>query len=439
MIMTQSVKQEMPEGYKQTEIGVIPEDWDVRKIIEFTDCTAGGTPSTFTPAYWGGNIKWMNSGELNNKKIFNVAGRITTEGLRNSSTKIVPANCVLIGLAGQGKTRGTAAINRVELCTNQSIAAIYPTEHHNSDYLYYSLDSRYDELRSLSTGGEGRGGLNLSIIRNILVTFPQKHEQDRIAASLSDIDLLVEKLEELVKKKKNIKQGAMQELLTGKRRLLGFGVKDGLKRTEIGMIPTDWSIKTCEELGSFYKGRGISSKDLVQDGLPCIMYGDIYVKFETKFVNPDFRITKNTAAKSSRAKKGDLFFTSSGETAEEIGKCVVYLGDDDIYIGGDIIALAPNKCVDSLFLAYMQNSKVLLSQKANLGQGYTVVHIYTEHIKSLKIPFPSTKREQTAIANILSDMDSEIEELESQLQKYKNIKQGMMQNLLTGKIRLIKK
>src|SRR3989344_3844101 len=107
----------------------------------------------------------------------------------------------------------------------------------------------------------------------------------------------------------------------------------GYKQTDVGVIPADWVVKTCSELGSFYKGRGISSKDLVSNGVPCIMYGDIYVKFNTKFSDPDFRITTQTATRSARAKKGDLFFTGSGETAEEIGKCVVYRGEKDIYIG----------------------------------------------------------------------------------------------------------
>lgn len=213
-------------------------------------------------------------------------------------------------------------------------------------------------------------------------------------------------------------------------------IPPGYKQTEVGLIPGDWEIKECGELGSFYKGKGISSKNLVSDGLPCIMYGDIYVKFDTKFSNPDFRITKQTAANSSLAKTGDLFFTGSGETAEEIGKCVVYQGNDDIYIGGDIIALTPNSDNDSLFLAYMQNSKMLLSQKANLGQGHTVVHIYTEHIKSLKIPLPPTKTEQTAIASVLSDVDALIEKLEKLVAKKRAIKRGAMQELLAGKRRL---
>ena len=103
------------QGYKQTEVGVIPEDWDVRKIGDFTDATAGGTPSTSHPEYWNGEILWMSSGELNKRRIHNVIGRITELGYNNSSTHMIPENCVLIGLAGQGKTRGTVAVNYVEL------------------------------------------------------------------------------------------------------------------------------------------------------------------------------------------------------------------------------------------------------------------------------------------------------------------------------------
>ena len=154
--------------FKQTEIGEIPKDWDVKAIKDFSFSQAGGTPSTLVKEYWNGNILWMNSGELNDKKVYDVEGRITELGLQKSSTHLIPEKCVLIGLAGQGKTRGTAAINYVPLCTNQSIGAIYPSKIHNSEYLYHNIDSRYKELRDLSSGDGGRGGLNLKILDNFL-------------------------------------------------------------------------------------------------------------------------------------------------------------------------------------------------------------------------------------------------------------------------------
>jgi type I restriction enzyme S subunit len=130
-----------------------------------------------------------------------------------------------------------------------------------------------------------------------------------------------------------------------------------------------------------------------------------------------------------------LFFTSSGETAEEIGKCVSYQGDEDIYIGGDIIALTPNSNYNSLYLAFAQNSMPVIKQKSVLGQGHTVVHIYTEHIKSLVMPIPPLP-EQQAIATALSDIDGLISSLTKLIDKKKNIKQGAMQELLTGKKRI---
>jgi len=195
-------------------------EWEVKNIGDFASATAGGTPSTLVPEYWNGDIRWMSSGELNLKKVYGVEGRITEIGLKNSSTKIVPPKCVLIGLAGQGKTRGTAAINYIELCTNQSIAAIFPNDSFVPEYLFYNLYLRYNELRNLSTGDSGRGGLNLKIIKGIPIPFPSKKEQQAIAQILTDMGAEIESLEQKQNKYKAIKQGMMQELLTGKTRLV---------------------------------------------------------------------------------------------------------------------------------------------------------------------------------------------------------------------------
>ncbi len=194
--------------------------WASKRVDEFTGCTSGGTPSTRIPEYWGGTIRWMSSGELNLKLVGEVEGRITGEGLRNSSTKMIPADCVLIGLAGQGKTRGTVATNLVPLCTNQSIAAIFPSPEYETKYLYYNLDARYEELRELSARGGGRGGLNLTIIRSLVVPFPCHEEQSAIAAVLFDLDADISALEDRLVKTRQVKHGMMQELLTGRIRLV---------------------------------------------------------------------------------------------------------------------------------------------------------------------------------------------------------------------------
>jgi type I restriction enzyme, S subunit len=194
--------------------------WKEKSIGEFADCIAGGTPSTLEPNYWGGNIRWMNSGELHLKEVFEVAGRITYDGLENSSTHLLPPNCILIGLAGQGKTRGTVAMNMVPLCTNQSIAAIIPDESCVPKFLYHNLDARYAELRELSTGDGGRGGLNLTIIRSIKIPFFEKEEQIEIANILSDMDAEIDSISAKLTKTRQLKQGMMHELLTGRIRLV---------------------------------------------------------------------------------------------------------------------------------------------------------------------------------------------------------------------------
>lgn len=213
-------------------------------------------------------------------------------------------------------------------------------------------------------------------------------------------------------------------------------VNKGYKKTEIGIIPEDWNVKTFIEAGTYFKGSGISMRDVVFSGYPCIMYGDIYVKFDTHFSKCDYHITAQTASRSTRAQHGDLFFTASGETAEEIGKCVSYQGKDDIFIGGDIIAIRPSIEYDSLFLAYVQNSALLINQKASYAQGCSVVHINSENIKKLTFASPSKRSEQEAIAKALSDIDTLIANLKKLIAKQKAIKQGAMQELLTGKKRL---
>lgn len=193
-------------------------EWVNTKIGSITEVYSGGTPNTSEPAFWGGEIPWMNSGELNLKIVRQVQGRITKAGMDSSSTHFIPAECVLIGLAGQGKTRGTAAFNTFPLCTNQSIVAIYPNPNKfDSKFLYYKMDTQYDQLRELSSGDGGRGGLNKKLILDYEVVIPQSiDEQAAIATILTEMDYEIENLEMKLTKYRQVKQGMMQQLLTGK-------------------------------------------------------------------------------------------------------------------------------------------------------------------------------------------------------------------------------
>lgn len=211
-------------------------------------------------------------------------------------------------------------------------------------------------------------------------------------------------------------------------------VPHGYKTTKIGTVPNEWEEKKLGEIGIFKKGKGISSSLIIDKGLPAMMYGDIYVKYNIKFHSVDYRISEETAQKSTPIYNNDLLFTCSGETALEIGKCICYLGKEKVYIGGDILALTPQK-YNGLFLAYQQNIYESVKQKARLGQGHSVVHIYQNSLEKLCICCPSLQ-EQQKIAKILSIQDKVIELKEKLIEEKQKQKKYLMQNLLTGKIRL---
>ena len=398
------------EGYKQTDIGLIPNDWQVKKINEFTQVASGGTPSTSRSDYWGGDIRWMNSGELNLKIVNEVENRITELGLKNSATKFIPINCILIGLAGQGKTRGTVAINKIKLCTNQSIAAIFPSNEVYDNFLYFNLDGRYNELRMLSTGDGGRGGLNLTIIKNLDIALPTLSEQTAIATALSDADGLITGLEKLIAKKRNIKQGTMQQLLQPKE---------------------GWEVKKLGEIAEVRDGTHQTPK-YVKSGIPFYSVESVTNNnfTNTKFISIEEHIF---LTKTFRMEKGDVLMTRIGS----IGDCKLIDWDVDASFYVSLALLKMKKDFSAEYVChYSKTSHFKKEIELNSLQYAIPKKINLGPISNIKIELPSFT-EQTRIATILSDMDEELSALEQKLEKYKKIKLGMMQELLTGKTRLV--
>ena len=168
-----------------------PNGVQYKSIGSFSKCVAGATPNSKNPSLWDGDIPWMSSGEVNKKTVYSTNRFITQLGFDSCSTKMVPAGAVVIALAGQGKTRGTVARIRIELCTNQSLCAIITDKTVDSDYLFHYLSGQYDNLRAVSSGDGTRGGLNLKMIRAYKVPVPPIEEQRRIADVLDRFDALV--------------------------------------------------------------------------------------------------------------------------------------------------------------------------------------------------------------------------------------------------------
>lgn len=383
--------------FKQTEIGLIPEDWEVKTLGELSYVTSGGTPSTENSSYWGGDIPWMNSGELNLKQVNAVEGRITELGLKQSSTRMIPPYCVLIGLAGQGKTRGTAAYNTIPLCINQSIGAVLPNNSYNTMYMYYYIDSQYQNLRTLSSGDGGRGGLTKQLLSDFSVPLPPLDEQEKIAEALSDVDGLISDLDALIAKKRDIKQGVIQQLVSGAKRLDKF---DG-----------PWRECKLGEALNYEQPTAyiVSDTEYIEHGIPVLTAGKSFVL---------------------------------GYTAEKIG----------IYDKGDVI-IFDDFTTDSKYVSFPFKAKSSAMKMLTANEGYDLRFMYellsmidykpSDHMRhwigmfsKLSVSIPSYE-EQVAISKILKSMDDDIATLEEKKTKYEAIKQGMMQELLTGKIRLV--
>ena len=172
--------------------GKNPLSWEQRKVSDVAEICTGGTPSTGIEKYWyPKEIPWLSSGEVHKKYITYTDNKISVEGMNNSSARMIPENSVLIALAGQGKTRGTVAINRIPLTTNQSIAAMAFSNEVVPEFVFCNLESRYEEIRRMSSGDGSRGGLNKQIIGEMEIPYTSKEEQTKIGAYFFNLDNLI--------------------------------------------------------------------------------------------------------------------------------------------------------------------------------------------------------------------------------------------------------
>ncbi|MFK7100946.1 restriction endonuclease subunit S [Flavobacterium oreochromis] len=386
-------------------------DWENKNIGEITNVTAGGTPSTLNKDYWNGNIKWMNSGDLNLKRVFEVQNRITELGLKKSSTKFIPKNSILIGLAGQGKTRGTVAMNMVELCINQSIGAILPNnELFFSDFLYHNLDNRYDELRGLSTGDGGRGGLNLSIIKNLNIILPSLEEQTRIANFLSSVDEKINILREKKSLLEDYKKGIMQKIFNQEIRF----------KDDNGNDFEDWKIKTLGEVGNVLNGLTYSPDDISEDGVLVLRSSNI--KDNRLKFDDNVYVNKNNF---TAVVENDILICVRNGSRNLIGKNTLITKEIEGVAFGAFMSVFRSNF--NRFLIHWFGSGNFF-ENVNLNLGATINSINGSDLKKFKIPFPSIE-EQTKIATFLSAIDEKIELVSNQIQDTHEYKKGLLQQM----------
>ena len=417
-----TLSEEVPVGYKRTEVGIIPQDWCVSTVgAEFRIqlgkmLDAAKNAGILKPYIGNRSVQW---------------GRIDLDGIATVPMSMSDLQRFRLRrgdlLVCEGGEIGRAGIwnDLIPECYYQkAIHRLRPVKTYNV-YLMMCLLQLWTSNGYLSNYVTQTSIAHLpkDKLETVPLPVPPSTEQRAIAEALSDVDELLSALEELIAKKRAVKQAAMQQLLTGKTRLPGFRGK--------------WETRRIEELGSFSKGRGIKREDVSDTGLPCIRYGELYTRYKDYILDPVSRISPAIALEALPIKKGDLLFAGSGETAEEIGICAAYIGKEPAYAGGDIITLTPSG-QNSIYLGYLMNHPTVATQKARMGQGDAVVHISANNLAQVRIDLPPLT-EQIAIANVLFDMDAEIAVLERRRDKTRTIKQGMMQQLLTGRIRIINK
>lgn len=418
---------EMKRGFKQTEIGLIPEDWDIATMRSLTTLMTNGFVGTAKSQYTEARDGVIYIQGYNVKEnSFNFSGikKVNPEfHKKNKKSDLKEGDLLTVQTGDVGLT----TIVPKELEGSNCHALIISRFKSNKAYPWYYtqyFNSKQGRARlvELETGTTMKH-INVGELQHWLVPLPPTlAEQKAIATALSDVDDLISSLNALIAKKKAIKQGAMQQLLTppskrGKR-LDGF---DG-----------EWVEVRLGDVADFYKGKGLPKSEIEEDAkYPCVHYGELFTKYNE--VISEIRSKTNYTENTFCSKINDVLMPTSDVTPNGLATASAIFRDD-VILGGDVLVIRPDGDLLGSFLSFQIS--INKPQIMSLISGTTVFHLYGSDMAKFKFYKPSFD-EQKAIVQILSDMDEELEELATKKEKYEHIKQGMMQELLTGKTRLV--
>ncbi len=414
---------EVKPGYQQTEVGVIPEEWEVRLLGEVATIRDGThqTPKYVPAGIPFFSVEHVTSGDFRNTKfISEQEHRFLTRSFKIEKGDILMTR---IGSIGDCKLIDWD----VDASFYVSLALLKICHGHSAAYIaHYSKTASFQkevELHSLQSAIPKK--INLGPISNVRIALPPPPEQCTIAEALSDVDRLLGGLDRLIAKKCDLKQAATQQLLTGQTRLPGFH--------------GEWEVRRLGEVGWTYGGlTGKGKADFGEGSARYITFmnvmSNVVIDCETfEHVQVSSSETQN------RVLKGDLFFNGSSESPEEVAMCSVLLSEaPDVYLNSFCFGFRfrDDALADGLFFAYYFRSRVGREFVKALAQGSTRYNLSKSALLRSTLPLPSLP-EQTSIAEVLSDMDDELEALEQRRYKTLALKEAMMQELLTGRTRLV--
>lgn len=420
----------VPMGYQRTEVGVIPEDWAVCEIGDFKPFVTSGSRG-WADYYANRGSTFLRITNMSRDSIYLDLADLklvnlppdSTEGVR---TQLQDGDLLVSITADIGIIAFVDASVPKPAYINQHIALVrLDATKVDSKFLSYFLASEgAQRFFRASTDQGAKAGMNLANVREIKAAFPAPTEQRAIAAALSDVDALLAGLDQLIAKKRDLKQAAMQQLITGQTRLPGFA--------------HEWKSTRIGDLGSTY--GGLTGKTKTDFGNGRATYIPFLNIMNNVVIDTDaFELVNvKESEMQNRAQKDDLFFNGSSETPEEVGLCAILQEDvRELFLNSFCFGFRfhDSSQIDGLFCAYLFRSGVGRALFYSLAQGATRYNLSKRNFLALVIDLPPLE-EQTAIATILSDMDAALAALETRRDKTRELKQGMMQALLTGRIRL---
>ncbi|MCF3607997.1 restriction endonuclease subunit S [Planktothrix agardhii 1033] len=441
-------KNQVPEGYKKTEVGVIPEDWNIQTVSDIAIVKGGKrlpkgiSLSDIPNPYPYIRVADMYEGGINTDDIKYVPEHIAPliKNYRIYSTDLFISVAGTLGIIGEVP----ATMNGANLTENADrITGITC----NKKFLFYALISERikNEIDSQRTIG-AQPKLALRRIEDFKLAFPNSDEEQKaIAQTLSDVDALIDELDKLIAKKRHIKTATMQQLLTGKTRLPGFGEGKGYKKSALGLIPEDWEVKKLGDvIKSFQNGYAFSAQNYVDYGIPIITMAQIGLdgafQFMEECVN-HWPFIYSNKLQSYQVKNGDVIISMTDVTPEKnlIGRMtIVDLEPDKTALLNQRVGLLrlDFKKVNPIFITTFSHQRKWRQYCLSVASLGVQANIGTKEITDGILVLPPLPEQQT-IAQVLSDIDTEITALEKRRAKTQAIKQGMMQELLIGRTRLI--